>query len=149
MDKPAQGNGQTLPSKILERIIQNRLLPFLVTPIPLQFGFRPCSSTQEVLIYANHDEQSHLDRVPVLLPSSLTCQRPLIWFCAPWQTHLYVVNPWYFLVHFLSGFQLPHWLTSESGIGRSLLIPDTYSYWSASRVYFRRPPEFHLHEPTY
>ena len=42
----------SLLSKILERIIHNRLLSFLLSNkllSPLQFGFRPCSSTQEAL----------------------------------------------------------------------------------------------------
>ena len=54
----------SLPSKILERIIYNRLLSHLLTNSLLsnsQFGFRPCSSTQEALIAATTSWHRYLD----------------------------------------------------------------------------------------
>ena len=55
----------SLPSKLLERIVFNRLLDHLLTNSilsPRQFGFRPGSSTQEALLVATHDWQRFLDR---------------------------------------------------------------------------------------
>ena len=54
----------SLPSKILERIIYNRLLSHLLTNSLLsnsQFGFHPCSSTQEALIAATTSWHQYLD----------------------------------------------------------------------------------------
>ena len=57
----------SIPSKLLERIVHNRLLHHLITNSilsPRQFGFRPGSSTQEVeeaLLTATHDWQRNLD----------------------------------------------------------------------------------------
>ena len=54
----------SIPSKILERIVHNRLLSHLTTNSilsPGQFGFRPGSSTQEALLSATHDWQRYLD----------------------------------------------------------------------------------------
>ena len=48
----------SIPSKLLERIVHNRLLAHLLTNSilsPRQFGFRPGSSTQEALLVATHD----------------------------------------------------------------------------------------------
>ena len=55
----------SIPSKILERIVHQRLLHHLLSNSiisPRQFGFRPGSSTQEALLTATHDWQSNLDR---------------------------------------------------------------------------------------
>ena len=55
----------SIPSKLLERIVYNRLLHHLLSNSilsPRQFGFRPCSSTQEALLTATHDWQRNLDR---------------------------------------------------------------------------------------
>lgn len=54
----------SLPSKILERIIYNRLLSHLLANSLLsnsQFGFHPCSSTQEALIAATTSWHQYLD----------------------------------------------------------------------------------------
>ncbi len=54
----------SLPSKLLERIIHNKLMPYLLSNSILsqnQFGFRPASSTQEALISATGDWHRHLD----------------------------------------------------------------------------------------
>ena len=54
----------SLPSKILERIIYNRLLSPLLTNSLLsnsQFGFRPCSSAQEALIAVTTSWHQYLD----------------------------------------------------------------------------------------
>ena len=54
----------SLPSKVLERIIHNRLLNYLLSNNVLtlhQFGFRPGSSTQEALLYATNDWHHHMD----------------------------------------------------------------------------------------
>ena len=54
----------SLPSKILECIIYNRLLSHLLTNSLLsnsQFGFRPCSSTQEALIATTTSWHQYLD----------------------------------------------------------------------------------------
>ena len=54
----------SLPSKILERIIYNRLLSHLLANSLLsnsQFGFRPCSSTQEALIAATTGWHQYLN----------------------------------------------------------------------------------------
>ena len=54
----------SLPSKILECIIYNRLLSHLLTNSLLsnsQFGFHPCSSTQEALIAATTSWHQYLD----------------------------------------------------------------------------------------
>ena len=54
----------SLPSKLLERIVHNRLLHHLTANSILssrQFGFRPGSSTQEALLTATHDWQRCLD----------------------------------------------------------------------------------------
>ena len=48
----------SLPSKVLERIVHNRLLDYLLANNILsscQFGFRPGSSTQEALLFATND----------------------------------------------------------------------------------------------
>ena len=53
-----------IPSKVLERIVHNRLLCHLITNSilsPRQFGFRPRSSTQKALLLATHDWQRYLD----------------------------------------------------------------------------------------
>ena len=53
-----------IPSKVLERIVHDRLLRHLITNSilsPRQFGFRPGSSTQEALLIATHDWLNHLD----------------------------------------------------------------------------------------
>ena len=53
-------------SKVLERIVHNHLLDFLLKHkrlSPLQFGFRPNSLTQEALLCLNHDLFPQLDRV--------------------------------------------------------------------------------------
>ena len=55
----------SIPSKLLERIVLNRLLAHLLTNSilsPRQFGFRPGSSTQEALLVATHDWQRLLDQ---------------------------------------------------------------------------------------
>ena len=55
----------SLPSKILERIIHNRLLDHLLSNNFLsnrQFGFRPGSLTQEALLCATNDWSHCLDR---------------------------------------------------------------------------------------
>ena len=52
-------------SKILERIVHNHLLDFLLKHkrlSPLQFGFRPKSSMQEALLCLTHDLFPQLDR---------------------------------------------------------------------------------------
>ena len=54
-----------LVSKILERIVHNHLLDFLLKHkrlSPLQFGFCPKSSTQEALLCLTHDLFPQLDR---------------------------------------------------------------------------------------
>ena len=54
----------TLPSKILERIVHNRLLDYLLSNNILsnrQFGFRPGSSTQEALLCTTNDWSHCLD----------------------------------------------------------------------------------------
>ena len=54
----------SLPSKILERIVHNKLLDYLLSNSLLsrsQFGFRPSSSTQEALISATTDWHKLLD----------------------------------------------------------------------------------------
>ena len=54
----------SLPSKILERIVHNKLLDYLLSNSLLsrsQFGFRPSSSTQEALISAITDWHKLLD----------------------------------------------------------------------------------------
>ena len=54
----------SLPSKVLERIIHNHLLNYLLSNnilSPHQFGFRPGSSTQEALLYATNDWHRHMD----------------------------------------------------------------------------------------
>ena len=54
-----------LVSTILERIVHNHLLDFLLKHkclSPLQFGFRPKSSTQEALLCLTHDLIPQLDR---------------------------------------------------------------------------------------
>ena len=54
----------SIPFKVLERIVHNRLLHHLLSNSilsPRQFGFRPCSSTQEALLMAIHDWQRCLD----------------------------------------------------------------------------------------
>ena len=53
-----------LPSKLLEHIVHNRLMKYLLCNdllSPCQFGFCPCSSTQETLLYATNDWHYHLD----------------------------------------------------------------------------------------
>ena len=55
----------SLPSKVLERIVHNRLLKYLQSNnilSPCQFGFRPCSSTQEALLFATNDWSLSLDK---------------------------------------------------------------------------------------
>ena len=55
----------SLPSKILERIVYNRLMSHLLSNSllsNLQFGFRPCSSTQEALIAATTNWHQYLDK---------------------------------------------------------------------------------------
>ena len=50
----------SIPSKLLERIVHNRLLHHLITNSilsPRQDGFRPGSSTQEAILSATHDWQ--------------------------------------------------------------------------------------------
>ena len=54
----------SLPSKILERFVHNKLLHYLLSNSLLshaQFGFRPSSSTQEAIISATTDWHSMLD----------------------------------------------------------------------------------------
>ena len=54
----------SLPSKLLERHIHNKLLDHLLSHAllsPTQFGFRPSSSTLEALISATSDWHVHLD----------------------------------------------------------------------------------------
>ena len=54
----------SFPSKLLERIVHNRLLKYLLENdhlSPSQFGFRPFSSTQEALITATNDWHQYLD----------------------------------------------------------------------------------------
>ena len=54
----------SIPSKILERIAQNKLLQYLLENnllSPSQFGFRPQSSTQEALVTAVNDWHQNLD----------------------------------------------------------------------------------------
>ena len=54
----------TLQSKVLEHIIYNRLLSHLLANSLLsnsQFGFCPCSSTQEALIAATTSWHQYLD----------------------------------------------------------------------------------------
>ena len=51
----------SLPSKVLERIIYNRLLSHNSLLSNSQFGFRPCSSTQEALIAATTSWHKYLD----------------------------------------------------------------------------------------
>ena len=53
-----------LPSKVLERIIHNCLMNYLLSNnvlSPHQFGFHPGSSTQEALLYATNDWHQHTD----------------------------------------------------------------------------------------
>lgn len=55
----------SIPSKLLERIVHNRLLKYLTTNKLLssrQFGFRPASSTQEALLAVTKDWSSSLDK---------------------------------------------------------------------------------------
>lgn len=54
----------SLPSKVLERVVHNRLMSYILSNNILsshQFGFRPGSSTQEALLYATNDWYGHLD----------------------------------------------------------------------------------------
>ena len=54
----------SIPTKLLERIVHNRLLHHLITNSilsPRQFGFQPGSSTQEALLSVTHDWQRNLD----------------------------------------------------------------------------------------
>ena len=54
-----------LVSKVLERIIQNRLMRYLISNSYLsrfQFGFRPMGSTQEAILTATNDWHKTLDR---------------------------------------------------------------------------------------
>ena len=54
----------SIPSKILERIVHNRLMTYLSRNnllSLLQFGFRPKSSTQEAVLAATNDWHQHLD----------------------------------------------------------------------------------------
>ena len=54
----------SLPSKVLERIIHNCLMNYLLSNNVLssrQFGFRPRSSTQEALLYTTNDWHYHMD----------------------------------------------------------------------------------------
>ena len=54
----------SIPSKILERIVHNRLMTYLSRNnllSSLQFGFRPKSSTQEAVLAATNDWHQHLD----------------------------------------------------------------------------------------
>ena len=49
----------SLISKVLERIVHNNLMHYLLSNSilsPLQFGFRPGSSTQEALLYATNND---------------------------------------------------------------------------------------------
>ena len=55
----------SLPSKVLERIVHNRLLKYLLANNILssrQFGFRPGGSTQEALLFATNDWSCCLDK---------------------------------------------------------------------------------------
>lgn len=55
----------SLPSKILERLVHNRLSDYLHLNSLIstsQFGFRPGSSTQEALLYVTHDWHTHLEK---------------------------------------------------------------------------------------
>ena len=70
----------SIPSKLLERIVHNRLMYHRLTNSLLsvrQFGFRPGSSTQEALISATTDWHKFLDGKRMLQQFSLTYQRPL------------------------------------------------------------------------
>ena len=54
----------SIPSKVLKRIVHNRLLQHLTTNSILslrQFGYRPGSSTQEALLTATYDWQRYID----------------------------------------------------------------------------------------
>ena len=54
----------SVPSKLLERIVHNRLLKHLLEYDLLsssQFGFRPFSSTHEALVTATNDWHQYLD----------------------------------------------------------------------------------------
>lgn len=55
----------SLPSKLLERVVHNKLMGYLLSNNLLssrQFGFRPGGSTQEALLYATNDWHIQLDQ---------------------------------------------------------------------------------------
>ncbi len=55
----------SVPSKIIERIVHNRVLKYLISNSLLsskQFGFRPGSSTQEALLTTTNDWSRNLDK---------------------------------------------------------------------------------------
>ena len=75
----------SLPSKILERIIYNRLLSHLLTNSLLsnsQFGFCPCSSTQEALIAATTSWHQYLDEKQSVAAESFWSLKSF-WFSSP------------------------------------------------------------------
>ena len=100
----------SLPSKVLERIVRNRLLKYLLAnniPSSRQFGFRPGSSTQEALLFATNDWSRCLDKrtsvaavffdLSKVLIQSLTVNSStlllVLEYLAPFLTGFIVISP--------------------------------------------------------
>ena len=116
----------SLVSKILERIIHNQLLSFLLKYSFIsrfQFGFRPNSSTQEALLHLTNEWHQQLDSGNH--PSFLTYQRLLIQF--------HIISSWRacsvsesvvpslpgLKITYLAGFNVWSWIVTPQLLSKS------------------------------
>lgn len=94
----------SVPSKLLERIVHNRLLKHLLENdllSPSQFGFRPFSSTQEALVTATNDWHQYLDHGTET--TSIFFDLSKAFDVLPTQSYLMHLLKWEFMVHYTSG----------------------------------------------
>ena len=94
----------SLPSKILERIVHNKLLDYLLSNSLLsrsQFGFQPSSSTQEALISATTDWHKLLDSkanvAAVFFDLSKAFDSIPLWYpqCPLWCWYFWFPRQWF------------------------------------------------------
>ena len=126
----------SLPSKVLERIVYNKLLHHLLSNSLLstsQFGFRPFSSTQEAIISATTDWYKFLDLKTIVAAVFLTYPKLSTLFHIPVSLMLSLMSgsP----VHSTSGF--PITCPTDDNVWCWMV---THPPWPVSLLEFLRDP---------
>ena len=140
----------SIPSKLLERIIHNKLMNHLLSNSIIsrqQFGFRPQSSTQEALLAATNDWHQYLDSN--LSVGCVAFDLSKAFNSLPHPTILSNLSEWASVVDYSIGSKTIFPTGNRRLFWMDTSPPQLGCLRSPSRVYFGPPTFHHLHGPNY